>query len=50
MHRLDLSEMGIRNAVDMDIARDDLFLLTSSSVYPLYFLDFSSFAFGEERM
>lgn len=48
LHRLELSEWGIRNPVDMDLSGDDLYLLTTSSAEPLRFLDFAAFAFGEE--
>lgn len=47
-HRLKLSEIGVRNPVDMDIVDDDLYILSSSSIEPLYFLDLASYAFGEE--
>ncbi len=50
LHRLKLSDMGVRNAVDIDLLDDDLYILTSSLVYPLYFLDLASYAFGEESI
>lgn len=49
-HRLKLSEIGIWNAVDVDIFADDLYILTSSVAVPLYFLDLASYAFSEETM
>lgn len=50
LHRLRLSDEGIRNAVDIDVLDDDLYVLTSSIAVPLYFLDLASYAFGEESM
>ncbi len=49
-HRLALSDIGVRNAVDIDVSDDDLYILTSGIVEPLYFLDLASYAFGEESM
>lgn len=49
-HRLELSDLGIRNAVDIDVVDDDLYILTSGVVEPLYFLDLASYAFGEESI
>ncbi len=48
LHKQKLSEWGIRNPVDMDLTGDDLYILTTSSAEPLRFLEFASFAFGEE--
>lgn len=50
LHRLRLSDMGIRNAMDIDVIDDDLYILASSLVVPLYLLDLASYAFGEESM
>ncbi len=50
LHRQKLSDMGVRNAVDIDVLDDDLYILTSSLVEPLYFLDLASYAFGEESI
>lgn len=50
LHRQKLSDMGVRNAVDIDVLGDDLYILTSSLVEPLYFLDLASYAFGEESI
>ncbi len=50
LHRLSLFEAGIRNAVDIDVLGDDLYILASSLAVPLYFLDLASYAFGEESM
>ena len=47
-YRMDLTEIGVRNAVDIDIIQDDLYILTSSTVNPLIYLDLASYAFGEE--
>lgn len=47
-HRMDLSEIGARNAVDIDVIQDDLYILTSSTVNPILYLDLASYAFGEE--
>lgn len=49
-HRIELSSAGIRNPVDIDLVGNDLYVLTSSSVRPLYLFDFASFAFGEESL
>ncbi|MBP5247785.1 MAG: hypothetical protein J6Z31_08010 [Fibrobacter sp.] len=47
-YRMDLAEIGARNAVDIDVIQDDLYILTSSTVNPILYLDLASYAFGEE--
>ncbi len=47
-YRMDLAEIGARNAVDIDVVQDDLYILTSSTVNPVVYLDLASYAFGEE--
>ena len=42
IRRVDLTEEGIRGALDIDIAQDELFILTSSSIHPIYYFDFAS--------
>ena len=49
-YRQRLSDMGIRNAVDIDVLDDDLYILSSNRGVPLYFLDLASYAFGEESI
>ena len=49
-YRQRLSDMGVRNAVDIDVLDDDFYILSSNRGVPLYFLDLASYAFGEESI
>lgn len=50
LHRLELATLGIRNPIDIDLVGNDLYVQTSSTMRPLYWLDFATFAIGEESL
>ena len=43
-HKLNLSSIGIRSPVDIATVGDDLYILTGSSVVPLYLVDLASYS------